>query len=158
MTTGARRQETVAPRLHCRHGRRFATGPARRDLTASKDRHCSAGSSTANSRPCRGQWCPATSHIPKTARDTSRTTPPRHRRLTEQDADTAVDQARRMLRLPTIRAQFPELAGTAARDQTPYRGFFAELLTAECDDRARHRSEQRIKAPSPRGRKHRAGR
>jgi hypothetical protein len=34
-----------------------------------------------------------------------------------------------------------------------YRGFLAELLMAECDDRNRHRSERRIKAaafPRPR--------
>ncbi|MFJ8085329.1 ATP-binding protein [Streptomyces sp. NPDC096205] len=70
----------------------------------------------------------------------------RHRGLTEQAADAAVDQAYRMLRLPTIRAQFPELAEAAARDQMSYRAFLAELLTAECDDRARRRSERRIRA------------
>lgn len=51
-----------------------------------------------------------------------------------------------MLRLPTIRAQFPDLAEAAARDQMSYRGILAELLMAECDDRARRRSERRIKA------------
>jgi DNA replication protein DnaC len=45
-----------------------------------------------------------------------------------------------------VRAQFPELAEAAARDQMSYRGFLAELLMAECDDRARRRSERRIKA------------
>ena len=72
--------------------------------------------------------------------------PQRHRGLTEQAATAAVDQACRMLRLPTIRAQFPELAEAAARDQMSYRGFLAELLMAECDDRARRRSERRIEA------------
>ena len=43
------------------------------------------------------------------------TTAPRRRGLTEQAADTAVDRACRMLRLPTIRAKFPELAESAAR-------------------------------------------
>ncbi|GAA3823365.1 IS21-like element helper ATPase IstB [Sphaerisporangium flaviroseum] len=52
----------------------------------------------------------------------------------------------RLLRLPTIRAKFPELAEAAAREQMSYRGFLAELLMAECDDRARRRSERRIKA------------
>jgi RecA-family ATPase len=70
---------------------------------------------------------------------------PRHG-LTEQAADAAVEQACRMLRLPTIRAQFPDLAEAAAREQMSYRGFLAELLMAECDDRARRRSERRIKA------------
>lgn len=73
------------------------------------------------------------------------TTKPR-RGLTEQAADAAVDQACRMLRLPTVRTQFPDLAEAAAREQMSYRGFFAELLMAECDDRARRRAERRIKA------------
>ncbi|MGH4025057.1 MAG: IS21-like element helper ATPase IstB [Pseudonocardiaceae bacterium] len=38
------------------------------------------------------------------------------------------------------------MADTAAREQMSYRGFLAELLMAECDDRARRRSERRIKA------------
>ncbi|MEV1243390.1 ATP-binding protein [Nonomuraea sp. NPDC050022] len=72
----------------------------------------------------------------------------RHRGLTEQAAETAVNSACRMLRLPTVRAKFPELAEAAARDQMTYRGFLAELLMAECDDRSRRRSERRIKAAS----------
>ncbi|MEV4060840.1 ATP-binding protein [Nonomuraea dietziae] len=64
------------------------------------------------------------------------------RGLTEQAADAAC----RMLRLPTVRTQFPDLAEAAAREQMSYRGFLAELLMAECDDRARRRSERRIKA------------
>lgn len=72
----------------------------------------------------------------------------RNRGLTEQAADTAVDTACRMLRLPTIRTKFGELAENAARDQMSYRGFLAELLMAECDERNRRRSERRIKAAS----------
>ncbi|WP_344908485.1 ATP-binding protein, partial [Actinomadura meridiana] len=74
------------------------------------------------------------------------TTINRNRGLTEQAAETAVDSACRMLRLPTVRAKFPELAEAAVRDQMTYRGFLAELLMAECDDRNRRRSERRIKA------------
>ncbi|MFF1446103.1 IS21-like element helper ATPase IstB [Streptomyces sp. NPDC058295] len=70
----------------------------------------------------------------------------RNRGLTEEAATTAIDQACRMLRLPTIRGQFPDLAEAASREQMSYRGFLAELLLAECDDRARRRSERRIKA------------
>ena len=70
----------------------------------------------------------------------------RHRGLTEQAADAAIDSACRLLRLPTIRGQFADLAEAATRDQMTYRGFLAELLMAECDDRARRRSERRIKA------------
>ncbi|WP_255621069.1 hypothetical protein [Pseudonocardia sp. DSM 110487] len=44
------------------------------------------------------------------------TTTPRRRGLTEQAADAAVDQACRMLRLPTIRADFPDVAEAAARE------------------------------------------
>ena len=71
---------------------------------------------------------------------------PTRRGLTEQAADAAIDQACRMLRLPTIRTHFPETADTAARQQQSYRAFLAELLLAECDDRARRRSERRIRA------------
>jgi DNA replication protein DnaC len=70
----------------------------------------------------------------------------RRKGLTEQATDAAVDQACRMLRLPTMRAQFSDLADQGAREQMSYRGFLAELLMAECDDRARRRSERRIKA------------
>lgn len=69
-----------------------------------------------------------------------------HRRMSEQAAETAVVGACRMLRLPTIRAKFPDLAEQAAREQMSYLTFLAELLLAECDDRARRRSERRIKA------------
>ncbi|MFD9971093.1 ATP-binding protein [Streptomyces sp. NPDC059011] len=49
------------------------------------------------------------------------------------------------MRLPTIRAEFPDIAtlGGQGSDDLPR---FAELLMAECDDRARRRSERRIKA------------
>ena len=77
---------------------------------------------------------------------TTTATAPRRRGLTEQAADAAIDSACRMLRLPTIRGQFGETADTAARQQQSYRAFLAELLLAECDDRARRRSERRIRA------------
>ena len=70
----------------------------------------------------------------------------RHRGMTEQAADAAIDTACRVLRLPTIRAQFTAVADAAEREQMTYRGFLAELLMAECDDRDRRRSERRIKA------------
>lgn len=74
------------------------------------------------------------------------TSTPRRRGMTEEAATTAVDQACRMLRLPTIRSQFPETADGAARQQLSYRAFLAELLLAECDDRDRRRSQRRLKA------------
>lgn len=76
---------------------------------------------------------------------TTSATPRRHG-LTEQAADVAVDQACRMLRLPTIRAQFGDITEAATREQMSYRAYLAELLLAECDDRARRRSERRIRA------------
>jgi DNA replication protein DnaC len=72
-------------------------------------------------------------------------TPPR-RGMTTQAADAAIDQACRMLHLPTIRDRFTEIADAAEREQLTYRGFLAELLLAECDDRQRRRAERRIKA------------
>lgn len=51
-----------------------------------------------------------------------------------------------MLRLPNIRNEFADIADRAMKEQMTCRGFLAELLMAECDDRARRRSERRIKA------------
>ncbi len=65
----------------------------------------------------------------------------RRRGMTEEAADAAIDQACRMLRLPTIRTEFTGQADQAAAEQMSYRGFLAE-----CDDRTRRRSERRIKA------------
>lgn len=70
----------------------------------------------------------------------------RQRGLTEPAAEAAIDQACRMLRLPTLRQQFVDIADAAEREQLTYRGFLAELLMAECEDRQRRRSERRIKA------------
>ena len=66
--------------------------------------------------------------------------------MTEHAADAAIDQACRMLRLPTIRSRFDEIAAAAKREQMGYVGFLAELLLAECDDRERRRSARRVKA------------
>jgi DNA replication protein DnaC len=74
------------------------------------------------------------------------TTTSRHRGLTDQAADAAIDTACRVLRLPTLRAQFPTAADAAEREQMTYRGFLAELLMAECEDRDRRRAERRIHA------------
>ncbi|MBF6185064.1 IS21-like element helper ATPase IstB [Nocardia farcinica] len=66
--------------------------------------------------------------------------------LTEQAAEAAIDQACRVLRLPTVRGQFGEITEIATREQMSYRAYLAELLLAECDDRDRRRSERRIRA------------
>ena len=50
-----------------------------------------------------------------------------------------------MLRLPTIRDRFAEIAAAAEREQLTYLGFLSELVIAECDDRTRRRAERRIR-------------
>jgi DNA replication protein DnaC len=66
------------------------------------------------------------------------------RGVTEQAAVAAIEQACRMLRLPTIRDRFTEIAAAADREQLSYLGFLAELVMAECDDRDRRRAARRI--------------
>jgi DNA replication protein DnaC len=68
------------------------------------------------------------------------------RGVTEQAATAAIDSACRMLRLPTIRARFTEIAAAAHREQLSYLGFLAELVMAECDDRDTRRAQRRIHA------------
>lgn len=68
-----------------------------------------------------------------------------HKGLTETAAEAAIDSATRLLRLPTIRAQATQAADAAERQQMTYRGFLAELLMAECDDRERRRSQRRMR-------------
>jgi DNA replication protein DnaC len=70
----------------------------------------------------------------------------RIRGITEPAANAAIDTACRVLRLPTIRNQFAEMADKAEREQLTYRGFLAELFMAECEDRDRRRAERRLRA------------
>jgi DNA replication protein DnaC len=67
------------------------------------------------------------------------------RGITEQAAHAAIDTACRVLRLPTVRDQFPDVADRAEREQLTYRGFLAELFMAECEDRDRRRAERRLR-------------
>jgi DNA replication protein DnaC len=66
------------------------------------------------------------------------------RGVTEQAAIAAIDSGTRVLRLPTIRDRFEEVAAGAEREQLSYLGFLAELVMAECDDRDRRRAARRI--------------
>src|SRR2546427_11423656 len=66
------------------------------------------------------------------------------RGVTEHAAITAIDSGARVLRLPTIRDRFEEIAAAAQREQLTYLGFLAELVMAECDDRDRRRAARRI--------------
>jgi DNA replication protein DnaC len=65
--------------------------------------------------------------------------------VTDPAADAAIDAACRMLRLPTVRTRYVELADAAAREQMTYRAFLSELLLAECDDRDERRRARRIR-------------
>ena len=66
------------------------------------------------------------------------------RGVTEQAATAGIEQACRLLRLPTIRDRFGEIAASAEREQLSYFGFLAELVMAECDDRDRRRAARRV--------------
>ena len=75
---------------------------------------------------------------------TANSAPSTRRGVTEQAAVAAIDSATRVLRLPTIRDRFTEMAAAAQREQLSYLGFLAELVMAECDDRDRRRAARRI--------------
>ena len=68
------------------------------------------------------------------------------RNLTDQAADAAIDTACRMLRLPTIRNRYEEQLARATRDHLSHRGFLAELLMIEYEQREARRSEARLRA------------
>jgi DNA replication protein DnaC len=70
--------------------------------------------------------------------------PATRRGVTEQAAIAAIDSGTRVLRLPTIRDRFTEIAAAAEREQLSYLGFLAELVMAECDDRDARRAARRI--------------
>ena len=69
----------------------------------------------------------------------------RRRTVTEQAATAAIEQGCRMLRLPTIRDRFTEIAAAAEREQLSYLGFLSELVIAECDDRTHRRAQRRVR-------------
>ena len=65
--------------------------------------------------------------------------------MSDTAAAAAVQAAARSLQLPTVRAQADELAEAAARDGATHRGYLAELLAAEVDERAERRRIRRIR-------------
>ena len=74
--------------------------------------------------------------------------------LTDAAADAAIEQACRILRLPTIRDRHGEVAAAAARQQAGYKGFLTELLSLECDDRdARRKARLTREAAFPRAKR-----
>ncbi|WPB96121.1 IS21-like element helper ATPase IstB [Streptomyces malaysiensis] len=67
--------------------------------------------------------------------------------LPDGDAeDTVIDEACKLLRLPTIRERFEELAADARRDQFSYKQFLADLLQTECADRDVRRKQRMVRA------------
>ncbi len=76
---------------------------------------------------------------------TTQTRPPAQgRQPSDQAVDAAIDSASRLLRLPTLRERYGEIADAASREQLSYRAFLSELLLAECDDRQARRAARRI--------------
>ena len=69
---------------------------------------------------------------------------PTRRGVTEQAAVAAIESGTRVLRLPTMRDRFAEIAAAAQREQLSYLGFLAELVMAECDDRDHRRAARRV--------------
>jgi DNA replication protein DnaC len=65
--------------------------------------------------------------------------------LTDTAADAAIEQACRILRLPTIRERHAEIAAAASRQQASYKGFLVELLSLECDDREQRRKARLVR-------------
>jgi DNA replication protein DnaC len=65
--------------------------------------------------------------------------------LTDAAADAAIEQACRILGLPTIRSQHARIAEAAARQQAGYKGFLVELLSMECDEREDRRKTRLIR-------------
>ena len=64
--------------------------------------------------------------------------------MTEQAADAAIVAAAKTLALPTIRAEAGRLADMAARERLTHRGFLAEVLSAEVDERDTRRRARRV--------------
>jgi DNA replication protein DnaC len=70
----------------------------------------------------------------------------RRDQLTDTAAHAAIEQACRILRLPTIRERYQDLAASAARQQAGYKGFLVELLSVECDEREERRKHRHVRA------------
>ena len=66
-------------------------------------------------------------------------------RISDTAAAASVQAAATSLQLPTVRAQADELAEAAARDGATHRGYLAELLAAEVDERAERRRIRRTR-------------
>lgn len=71
--------------------------------------------------------------------------------LTEEAAEAGIASACRALHLPTVRSEAARLAEVATRERLTHRGYLAEVLTAEVDEReARRRTRRLVEARFPR--------
>jgi len=66
------------------------------------------------------------------------------RQPSDQSIDAAIEAATRLLRLPTLRERYGEIADAATREHLSYRAFLSELLLAECEDREQRRTVRRV--------------
>jgi hypothetical protein len=64
--------------------------------------------------------------------------------VSDAAAQAAIGAAARELKLPTVRDQAAGLAEIAAREQSTYLAYLAEVLAAELDDRSARRRARRI--------------
>lgn len=64
--------------------------------------------------------------------------------ITETAAQAAIGAACRALHLPTVRREAAALADAAARERLTHRGYLAEVLSLEVDERLARRRERRI--------------
>jgi DNA replication protein DnaC len=78
---------------------------------------------------------------------TSTRTAPKRRAANSGDtaAIAAVTTAARTLGLPTVRDRLEEHLASAHREQLSYAAFLADILGAECDDRAERRRYRRVR-------------
>jgi DNA replication protein DnaC len=65
-------------------------------------------------------------------------------RMTEAAAEAAIAAAGRALRLPTVTEHAARLADDAAKARLTHRGYLAEVLSAECEERDARRRVRRI--------------
>lgn len=71
--------------------------------------------------------------------------------LTEEAAEAAISSACRGLHLSTVRSEAARLAEAAARERLTHRGYLAEVLVAEVDEReSRRRARRVVEARFPR--------
>ena len=79
---------------------------------------------------------------------TTLTEQPAARRITlpgTAQVDADVDQACRVLHLPTVRERYEEVAEDATRARRSYKEFLADLLQAECEDRDQRRRTRLVR-------------